>query len=78
MKLEEKLLKQIEYYFSDANYPKDKFLTSEAAKSAEPEADRGGAPCGPSLVLVLASCAPVGRAVLVWAAVAGLARTSLW
>ena len=29
------LLRQIEYYFSDANFPKDKFLQAEVAKSEE-------------------------------------------
>ena len=29
------VLKQVEYYFSDANLPKDKFLTAECAKSTE-------------------------------------------
>ena len=27
--------KQIEYYFSDANFPKDKFLMAECAKTEE-------------------------------------------
>ena len=29
------IARQIEYYFSDANFPKDKFLMAEVAKSAE-------------------------------------------
>ena len=29
------LLRQIEYYFSDSNFPKDKFLMAEVAKSEE-------------------------------------------
>ena len=29
------VLRQIEYYFSDSNFPKDKFLMAEVAKSEE-------------------------------------------
>eukprot|EP01132_Coremiostelium_polycephalum_P006115 gene6115-7620_t len=33
--LESKVLKQVEYYFSDSNYPNDKFLKTEAAKNTD-------------------------------------------
>ena len=29
------VLRQVEYYFSDSNFPKDKFLMAEVAKSDE-------------------------------------------
>ena len=32
---EHAVLRQIEYYFSEANFPKDKFLMAEVAKSSE-------------------------------------------
>ena len=33
--VEAALLRQIEYYFSDSNFPRDKFLQAETAKSPE-------------------------------------------
>ena len=33
--LKEKIQKQIEFYFSDSNYPRDKFLRSLAAQNEE-------------------------------------------
>jgi lupus La protein len=33
--LKEKILKQVEFYFSDSNYPKDKFLRTQAAHDEE-------------------------------------------
>lgn len=33
--LASKVLKQVEFYFSDSNFPKDKFLRAQAALDAE-------------------------------------------
>ena len=33
--LDAAILKQVEYYFSDANFPRDKFMIAETAKTPE-------------------------------------------